>query len=141
MHTIEEKFHAAARLGQNGRIRAQAPPNGFREENAEMFFVLLVSLVGDLLAGIETPIRGRSYFACFESHIRRRRDRTDALVGGDGGRRRSGDPSCKIALVERQRSASKQHQRFQNRTPGDALALTRVEEWSSTAKILGQCER
>ncbi len=60
--------HAAAELGEDGAVRAEPAPDGFREDSAEMLFVFDVGAVTDLLVWIEIPVLANSMLSRPEQH-------------------------------------------------------------------------
>ena len=73
--------HAAAELGENRAIGAEAALDGCGQDRAEVFFVFGIRAVADSLARIEIPILADGVLSGSEEHGRGRRDGMDADVG------------------------------------------------------------
>src|SRR6266849_5850398 len=60
--------HAAAELGEDGAVGAEAAADGFGEDGSEVLLVFGVGAVADSLAGIKIPVLANGLFPRTEEH-------------------------------------------------------------------------
>ena len=135
--------HAAAELGEDRAVGAEAALDGSGQGGAEVFFVFSVGTVADSPARIEIPILADDVLSGSEEHGRRRRDSVDADVRCEvrGGENRYCEPAGDVLFADFERFSCEQNERIENRAPSNLIVVERVVEMARADGVLGQDQR